>query len=61
MKVRLNSSSNHSEPQRDGEGYIVDRQRNERETTPGNEIHIDDFAGVEKGSQLFLTMISLHW
>ncbi|AAV45603.1 unknown [Haloarcula marismortui ATCC 43049] len=39
----------------DGEGYIVDPQRNERETTPeGNEIHIDDFAGVEKGSQLFL-------
>lgn len=39
----------------DGEGYIVDPERDERETTPeGNEIHIDDFAGVEKGSQLFL-------
>ena len=39
----------------DEEGYIINPETGERERTPeGQEIHIDDFAGVEKGSELFL-------
>lgn len=39
----------------DQDGYIYNPETGERETTPeGNEIHVDDFAGVEKGSTLFL-------
>lgn len=39
----------------DDEGYIMNTERDERETTPdGNEIHIEDFGGVEKGSTLYL-------
>lgn len=39
----------------DDSGYIINPETGERETTPeGGEIHIDDFAGVEKGSEIFL-------
>lgn len=40
----------------DEEGYIIDPETGEREVVPGSnqEIHIDDFSGVEKGSVLFL-------
>jgi len=39
----------------DEEGYVVDPQTGERETTPGGEeIKAEEFAGVEKGSVLFL-------
>lgn len=39
----------------DSEGYIVDPETGERETTPeGNPVKIDEFAGIEKGSEIFL-------
>lgn len=39
----------------DEEGYVVDIETGNRETTPdGYEIKASDFAGVEKGSKLFL-------
>jgi hypothetical protein len=48
----------------DEDGYIVNEE-GERETTPKNEeIRIEDFAGIEKGSELFIdddfTSISDH-
>ncbi|EMA51985.1 hypothetical protein [Halococcus thailandensis] len=39
----------------DDEGYIVDKETQERvESNLGNEISIDNFGGVGKGSQVFL-------
>jgi len=39
----------------DGEGYVINPKTGERETTPdGEEIHRDEFTGVEDGSTLFL-------
>lgn len=39
----------------DEEGYVVDNETGERETTEGgNEIHRKHFAGVEDGSIIFL-------
>lgn len=39
----------------DEDGFIIDPSDGKRELTPeGEEIHIDDFSGVENGSELFL-------
>lgn len=39
----------------DEEGYIVDAETGERVTTPdGHEIKASEFAGIEKGSELFI-------
>lgn len=39
----------------DEEGYVVNPETGERETTEsGDEIHKEDFAGLEQGSIIFL-------
>jgi len=39
----------------DDDGYIVDPETGNRvETESGDQIHVDQFAGVEKGSIIFL-------
>lgn len=40
----------------DIDGYIVEIKSGERVVSPHNEeIHIDDFAGIRPGSEIFLT------
>lgn len=39
----------------DDDGYVIDAETGERVTTPdGEHIEADEFAGVEKGSTLYL-------
>jgi len=39
----------------DDKGYIIDLETGERETTPdGAKIHVEEFAGLERGSTIFL-------
>lgn len=39
----------------DSEGYIVDPETGDRVTTPnGEEVHRDEFSGLEEGSILYL-------
>lgn len=40
----------------DDAGYIIESKSGERVVSPHNEeIHIDDFAGIRPGSEIFLT------
>jgi len=40
----------------DLDGYIIEIKSGERVASPRNEdIHIDDFAGIRPGSEIFLT------
>lgn len=40
----------------DAEGYIYDTATNEHVLTPeGGEVRIEDFAGIKKGSEIFIT------
>jgi hypothetical protein len=39
----------------DDEGYIINSETGERETTPeGDELTVDDLAGIEQGSKIFV-------
>lgn len=45
----------------DGEGYVINPKTGERETTPdGEEIHRDEFTGVEDGSTLLSDSILIQ-
>lgn len=40
----------------DSDGYIIEAKSGERVVSPRNEeVHIDDFAGIRPGSEIFLT------
>lgn len=40
----------------DDDGYIYDVETRERALTPeGSEVHIDEFAGIRRGSEIFIT------
>lgn len=40
----------------DNQGYIFDLKTNQRVLSPeGNEVPIQDFAGIKKGSEIFIT------
>lgn len=40
----------------DNDGFVYDVSTNERVLTPeGNEVHFKEFAGIKKGSEIFIT------
>lgn len=39
----------------DDEGYIIEKDTKERVLTPdGEEVHINEFAGIQKSSEIFI-------
>lgn len=40
---------------KDSEGYIIERKSSKRVFTPnGEEIHVNEFAGITRGSEIYL-------
>lgn len=40
----------------DDDGYIVEKETGKRVVTPaGSEVHLREFAGIRKGSEIFIT------